>query len=204
MAWHPGRSCALPEPLRGVATGRCANSEPLAPPPRARRCPPSCPQSTLAKGTSPDTEGAGLSLASLGVSSFLRDYQFSGSCSSRLRLRSQARAWHQLYWLGGGSEATKLLAALGTAPLPHSLAPGKQKVRAQRDLSGPTNHWVGEGGKRGAPPLHSPSTTDSSRHFHRRKFPEVRGGKRLIPFIQWAPPPRHPPTSSLHFPPPPV
>lgn len=171
-----------------------------SPPPLSCSCPPSCPQSALAKGTSPDTEGAGLSL---GVSSFLHRYQFSGSCPSPLRLRSQARAWHQLSWLGGGSEATKLLAALGAAsPIPWRQR--NKRLGAQRDLSGPTTTGWGEGARGGTPPLHSSSTTDSSRHFHRRKFPEVRGGKRLIPFIQWAPPPYHPPASSLHFPPPPV
>lgn len=165
-------------------------------------CPPSCLQNTLARGTSPGTESAELNLSSLGVSSFLRDYQFSGSCPSPIRLRSQARAWHQLCWLGGGSEATKLLAALDAAsPVPWRR--GNKRLGAQRDLSGPTTTGWGEGARGGTPPLHSPSTTDSSRHFHRRKFPEVRGGKRLIPFIQWAPPPHHPLTSSLHFPPPP-
>lgn len=35
---------------------------------------------------------------------------------------------HQRCWLGGGSEATRLQAALGAAPM----APGKQKVRGPR------------------------------------------------------------------------
>lgn len=122
--------------------------------------PPSYPQSTLARSTSPDTEDAGLKLTTLGVSSFLCNYQFSGSCPSPIRLRSQARAWHQLYWLGGGSKATKLLAALDAAP-PIPWRQGNKSLGAQRDLSGPTTTGWGEGARGGTPPLHSPSTTDS-------------------------------------------
>lgn len=118
--------------------------------------PLSHPRSTLAKGTSPDTEGKGLTLASPGVSSFLRDYyKFSGSCPSPVRLRSQARAWHQLCWVGGGSEATKASPGCPWRGSPHPLAPGKQKVWGPEGLIWPHHHWVGGGGQEGA---HLPST----------------------------------------------
>lgn len=126
-------------------------------PPRALgplcSCPPprSHPRSTLAKGTSPDTEGKGLTLASPGVSSFLRDYyKFSGSCPSPVRLRSQARAWHQLCWVGGGLRGHQGSSRLPLARLtPIPWRQGNKRFGAQRDLSGPTTIGWGEGGKRG-------------------------------------------------------
>lgn len=86
---------------------------------------------------------------------------------------------------------------------PWALPPWRQ---GNKRLGGPEGliwpHWVG-GGVRGTPPPHSPSSADSSRHFHRRKFPEVRGGKRLIPFIQWVPPSPPPPNFLPPLPAPP-
>lgn len=184
---------------KGCGQRRVCPARDLAAPPSPvpHSCPPSYPQSALAKGTSTDTEGAELSL---GVSSFLRGYQFlpllskaqvSGQGLAPTLLVGRGLRSHQAPWL----------------PLvlpPHPLAPEKQKIRGPEGLIWPHHHWVGEGGKRGTPPLHSSSTTDSTRHFHRRKFPEVRGGKRLIPFIQWAPPSTPPPSFLPPLPAPPV
>lgn len=120
------------------------------------------------------------------------------------QLASQAGHPNPIGWEG----PTRLQPALGAAPGAAPLAPGKQKVTGPRGsyLAPPLTpgEGAGEGAQRGTPPPHSLNSADSSRHFHRRKFPEVRGGKRLIPFIQWVPPTRLPPASSLHFPPPPV
>lgn len=63
-----------------------------------------------------------------------------------------AGAWHQPYWLGGGSKATSLQAALDAAPL----APGKQKVRGPEGVIWPHHHWVGGGGLKGAHLLSTP------------------------------------------------
>lgn len=139
------------------------------------------------------------SMAGMGVSSFPQDHHCSHSSLPPPQGSSCRLGPHQHHLLGGGSGLSGSRLPLALPPL----APGKQKVR------GPQGSYLApppprEGAKRGTPPPHSPSSADSSRHFHRRKFPEVRGGKRLIPFIQWVPPTRLPPASSLHFPPPPV
>lgn len=107
--------------------------------------PCSCPQGSLAEGTSPVTEGAGLSLASLGVSSFPTGPPILGFLPlPQGSGRRPDPGTNFIGWRG--------LRGHQAPGCPWRYPPwrqGNKRLGAQRELSGPTTTGWGEGAERG-------------------------------------------------------
>lgn len=122
----------------------------LAPPPTPSAALPPVPKVHWLR-TPAQTQGARLSL---GVSSFLRGYPFSGSCPSSPKAQVSGQSLAPTLLVGRGLRSHQAPGCpWRCSPIPWRQ--GNKRLGAQRDLSGPTTAGWGEGA-RGAHLLSTP------------------------------------------------